>query len=214
MTMKLDRGAPARDKVLFLLKSRGPQTPTQIARRLGITEVAVRQHLRRLQDEALVEGIEERRGVGRPARVFGTTPAAAARFPNTHADLSVELIAAVRAAFGDDGLDKLLAERTRRQLRFYRSRIGNQTGLEARVAALARIRAEEGYMASWSKLPDGAYLLVENHCPICIAARACQGLCRDELTVFRRLLGSGVDVSRTEHVLGGARRCAYRIVPG
>ena len=211
--MTVDRGAPARDKVLFVLKARGPQTPRQIARRLHITEVAVRQHLRRLEDEGFVEGIEERRGVGRPARVFGTTAAAETRFPNTHADLSVELIEVVRKAFGEAGLDKVISERSRRQLATYRARIDNGATLEARVAALAEARGEEGYMASWSKMADGSYMLVENHCPICVAAKTCQGLCRDELKVFRAVLGKGVDVTRTEHLLAGARRCAYRIVP-
>jgi predicted ArsR family transcriptional regulator len=55
-------------------------------------------------------------------------------------------------------------------------------------------------------------LLVENHCPICAAARACQNFCRSELDVFRRVLGPDVQVERVEHQLAGARRCAYRIV--
>ncbi|HUI28395.1 MAG TPA: metalloregulator ArsR/SmtB family transcription factor [Candidatus Kryptonia bacterium] len=209
--MRLDREAPARDKVLFLLKSRGPQTSRQIARRLGISGVAVRQHLRRLEDEGFVESTEERRGIGRPARVFATTPAAEARFPNAHADLTVELIAAMRKAFGEAGLDKIVGERTRRQLRGYRERVGRRPSLEARVAALAQLRGEEGYMAAWSKAADGSYRLVENHCPICVAAKTCQGLCRDELKVFRAVLGPGVEVTRTEHLLAGARRCAYRV---
>ena len=77
----------------------------------------------------------------------------------------------------------------------------------------ARIRREEGYMAEWTRAEDGALLLVENHCPICAAARTCQGLCRDELSLFREILGDDVEVERTEHLLSGARRCAYRVAP-
>ena len=68
-------------------------------------------------------------------------------------------------------------------------------------------------MAEWRAEPDGSYLVAENHCPICAAARKCQGFCRSELAVFRAVLGSGVHVERTEHIPAGARRCAYRIVP-
>jgi predicted ArsR family transcriptional regulator len=67
-------------------------------------------------------------------------------------------------------------------------------------------------MAEWSRA-DGGFLLIENHCPICAAAAVCQGLCREELSLFRRVLGSEVRVERTDHVLAGARRCAYRITP-
>jgi predicted ArsR family transcriptional regulator len=66
-------------------------------------------------------------------------------------------------------------------------------------------------MAEAQAQPDGSVLLVENHCPICAAARACQQFCRSELEVFRRVLGEDCSVEREEHQLAGARRCAYRI---
>ena len=60
--------------------------------------------------------------------------------------------------------------------------------------------------------PDGGgYLLIENHCPICAAATACQGFCRAEREVFEQALGNEVSVERTEHIVGGDRRCAYRV---
>lgn len=66
-------------------------------------------------------------------------------------------------------------------------------------------------MAEWSRGRDGDFVLVENHCPICAAARFCQGLCAGEMRLFKGVLGKGVRVERTEHILKGARRCAYRI---
>jgi predicted ArsR family transcriptional regulator len=59
---------------------------------------------------------------------------------------------------------------------------------------------------------DDGLALVENHCPVCAAARACQDLCRSELDIFRAVLG-GAAVERTDHIVAGARRCAYRIEP-
>lgn len=58
---------------------------------------------------------------------------------------------------------------------------------------------------------DGALIFVENHCPICAAAAACAGVCRSELETFQKVLGA--QVVRQEHILLGARRCAYRVVP-
>ncbi|HJY84911.1 MAG TPA: MarR family transcriptional regulator, partial [Candidatus Binatia bacterium] len=82
-----------------------------------------------------------------------------------------------------------------------------------KVQKLARIRTEEGYMADFKPTGKGAFLLVENHCPICAAATACQGFCATELDLFRAVLGPGVVVERAEHILSGDRRCAYRITP-
>ena len=72
-------------------------------------------------------------------------------------------------------------------------------------------RVLDSYMASVAKDTLDSFLLIENHCPICAAAAACQGLCRSELEVFRAVLGSDVTVERIDHILAGAPRCAYRI---
>ncbi len=204
--------ARAQEGVLYQLKTRGPQTAAQTARRLGVTAMAVRQHLYRLKLAGLVEFTDERRKVGRPARVWRLTSAAAERFPDTHGELTVEIIGAIRAAFGAAGTDKLLRERTRRQLEEYRAQLRPAgTSIAKRALALAEIRRERGYMAECARMPDGSILLAENHCPICAAAAACQGLCREELSLFRAVLGDKARVDRTDHILAGARRCAYRI---
>jgi predicted ArsR family transcriptional regulator len=202
------------DRILYLLKSKGPQSAAQLARRLQVTPMGARHHLYRLAAGGLVEFSDERRKVGRPARVWRLTARAAGRFPESHAELTLELIASVRAAFGEKGLDRLLAERTRRQLKEYRARLKTAGGSAAeRVRALAAIRREQGYMAECIARGDGTLVLAENHCPICVAAKSCQGLCREELKLFQAVLGRDLRVERSEHIIAGARRCAYVIAP-
>jgi predicted ArsR family transcriptional regulator len=67
-------------------------------------------------------------------------------------------------------------------------------------------------MAEYQKDDEG-YLFIENHCPICAAATICQSFCRSELKTFQTLFGEEVDVTRIDHIVAGARRCAYRIAP-
>lgn len=209
--MKPDESARARDKVLFYLKTKGPQTAAQLARRLSVTPMAVRQHLYMLEQESLVDYLDERRKVGRPARIWRLTARAGTLFPDSHGELAVGIIDAVRQAFGDKGLAKLVSERTRAQIQRYRA-VASEGPLERKVAALCAQRKAEGYMAEWSRDEDGTLWLVENNCPICAAASSCENLCEGEIEVFRQLLGEGVEVERTEHIVKGARRCAYRIV--
>ena len=60
-----------------------------------------------------------------------------------------------------------------------------------------------------------AWLLVEDHCPICAAAATCQGLCRSELQIFARCLGDGRAASSASSTCWpAARRCAYRVSAG
>jgi predicted ArsR family transcriptional regulator len=210
-SMESDRSA---DRILLYLKTKGPSAAVQIAKRLEVTAMAVRQHLYALRDDGLVTYTDEHRKVGRPARIWQLTDKAQARFPDSHAELTVEMLAIIRATFGERGIDRIVTERTRIQTKAYSERLrAAGRSLEARVTALARIRAEQGYMAEATRARDGSFLLVENHCPICAAATTCQGLCREELNLFSTVLGKGVSVERTDHILAGARRCAYRITP-
>jgi predicted ArsR family transcriptional regulator len=208
--MESDRSA---DRILLHLKTKGPQPAARIAKKLGVTAMAVRQHLYALRDNGFVTYEDERRKVGRPARIWRITEKAQARFPDSHAELTVEMLAIIRATFGERGIERLMTERTRMQTKAYGERLRTAgKSLESRVHALAKIRAEQGYMAEAARQRDGSFLLIENHCPICAAASACQGLCREELILFSSVLGNDVSVERTDHILAGARRCAYRFV--
>ncbi|RAK63597.1 helix-turn-helix transcriptional regulator [Phenylobacterium kunshanense] len=202
--------APA-DRILFHLKSRGPSETLTLAGELGISRQAALQHLERLAAEGLVTHQDERRGVGRPRRLWSLTDKAQGRFPDAHAQLTVEMLDALRAEFGEAGVERLISRREAATARAYAETMAHQNTLQDRVAALAEIRTAEGYMADWSPDPGGGFLLVENHCPICAAAAACQGFCRAEQAVFEAVLGTGVRIERTDHILAGARRCAYRI---
>jgi len=200
----------SRERILHLLKTKGRQTASQLAKRLKVTPMAIRQHLSSLEE--MVAYDDERHGVGRPRRVWRLSEKAQSRFPDSHGELAVGMLDAMRAAFGQKGLGQLVAERTKAQIKDYRSRMPERgASLRDRVAALAAIRKEEGYMAEWSRTRDGAFLLIENHCPICAAAEACLGLCKGELELFRKVLGTPIE--RTEHIPEGARRCVYRIAP-
>ena len=195
------------------LKTGGPRDAAEVAGMLGITPMGVRQHLYEMQAEGLVDYELQPGPVGRPKKLWRLTPAAETFFPDGHAALSVELLAAMRQSFGDEGLERLIEARTEQQIASYRRHVKPADTLEARVKGLAALRSREGYMAEAKEGPDGEFLMVENHCPICAAARACSGLCAGELNLFRTVLGKDVEVERTDHILAGARRCAYRIRP-
>jgi predicted ArsR family transcriptional regulator len=139
------------------------------------------------------------------------TPDASRLFPDAYAELSVALLSAVEDTFGETGMQRLLDARLTRQQNDYASRIPASLSVEQKLRRLAQLRTAEGYMAEVRREGKGSFILVENHCPICAAATACQGFCASELDLFRSVLGPQVDVERTEHIVGGDRRCAYRV---
>jgi predicted ArsR family transcriptional regulator len=203
-----------RRAIVHLLKQEGGLDAQTLAARLQLSAMAVRQHLYALQDERLVTYYEVPRPVGRPAKLWQLTPAADRLFPEGYAELTLSLLTSVTEAFGAAGLERLLEVRTRQQIAAYSQQMADESTLQRRVEALAAMRTDEGYMAEVQAQADGSFLLVEKHCPICAAAVACTGLCGKELEVFREVLGQDVMVERTEHMVVGARRCAYRVSAG
>lgn len=212
MKPKPARGDRAtRRAIVHALKTEGPLTSAQLADRLDVTAMAVRQHLYELVSERFVTAEERPVPIGRPAKHWQLTSEANRLFPDAYAELNVSLIAAMGNAFGEKGLQRVLESRGASQQAAYAKRITSSAPLKQKLQQLARIRSEEGYMAEVSTNQDGSFLFVENHCPICAAATTCQGLCTTELDLFRKVLGPDIEVERREHILSGARRCAYRI---
>ena len=213
--MSAETQAPGERKtrraITKILKTEGPIDSAKLAERLGLTAMGVRQHLYALQREGLVTAEERPVPIGRPAKFWSLTREADRLFPEAYAELSVALINSVKDAFGDEGLERVLTSRCARQRMDYGKRIRPGDSLKRKLEELAKVRSEEGYMAEIRAEGAGSYLLIENHCPICAAANACQGFCATELDLFRSVLGPGVIVERAEHIISGDHRCVYRV---
>ena len=201
-----------RAAVRDLLKREGPISADSAAERLGITAMAVRQHLYGLEADGEADHVEEARPRGRPVKLWRATAGADPHFADSHSALAGDLIVQVKKAFGEEGLDKLLRLRNVDLEKTYRAKTDKAQTLKAKLEALAKIRSAEGYMAQVRRDPEtGQLLFIENHCPICAAARLCTGLCREELALFHRVLGKDIRIERLSHILAGAGRCAYRV---
>jgi predicted ArsR family transcriptional regulator len=197
------------NRILLVIKTEGPQRASDLGAPLGISSEAVRQQLAKMADEGLVEAVTEAAaGRGRPRQLWHLTATGNAWFPDRHAELTAKLLTTLVAQLGEPALDAVIAGREEETRERYLGEI-TAPDLPGRVRQLAAVRTHEGYMAdSWEEA-DGSLFLVENHCPICAAATVCAGFCRSELETFRAVLGASVE--REEHILLGARRCAYRI---
>lgn len=200
----------SQEKILYLIKTKGPQTVGELAQELNITTMGVRQHLELLEKGKMLKTQKRESRRGRPGHEWRLTRKGHRYFPDRHEPLTVALIRSVKEVFGQDGLERLIEKRTQDTLAHYHNTLRECHSIEERVARLAQLRAEEGYMAQIEREGDD-FLLFENHCPICAAAEVCLDFCRSELETFQVVLGDRVKVERTEYILAGEARCAYRI---
>lgn len=202
--------SPSREAIIDILKRSGAQSAAILARELSLTPMAVRLQLYGLEEEGVVTSTPKPAGRGRPTLMWSLTDASTSLFPDNHQGLALEMIQSIRDLFGEAGMTQVIDRHSDIQRDRYAEQLSSARSLPDRVRRLAALRTEEGYMAEARK-DQGDWLLIENHCPICAAATACTRLCANELQVFQDALGPDVTITREDHILAGARRCAYRI---
>ncbi|MGC5772090.1 helix-turn-helix transcriptional regulator [Paenibacillus pabuli] len=208
---KKDASTSTRRAIINLLKQQGGMDVVALSSQFELSGMAIRQHLNALKEEGLVTYEEEARPMGRPTKLWTLTPAADRFFPSGYSELSVSLIHSMKEAFGNEGLDKLLAVRNKNMQEQYLHFIGDASGIREKLEKLADIRTREGYMAEVKDQEDGSLLFIEKHCPICEAAAVCTGLCKNELQLFNTVLGKDVQIERVEYILAGGRNCIYKV---
>lgn len=201
---------PAADRILMFLKTRGEATSLLIAEELSVTKEGARKHLLNLAEAGLIEPTMKSEGVGRPSTYYTLTDKGLAQFPDTHAEVTVQLLQSVKNLLGENALDLLITDREKNTYERCQKALSKTKTLEQRLQVLAEARSKEGYMAEWKK-EGKEYFLIENHCPICAAATECQGFCRAELSNFRLLIGNDYKVERVDHIISGGQRCVYKI---
>lgn len=201
-----------RREIVDILKTQGALTSQALAQHLALTPMAVKLQLYDLEAEGVVKStVTEAQGRGRPGKVWKLTEKSDSYFPNSHAALSRDILRGIRRTLGEKSLNQVLDARADEQLARYTEELRPLTSLKAKLKRLAELRSEEGYMACVETI-NGDPTLIENHCPICTAARECVKLCSSELDLFRKLLAPTHTVERTEHIINGSRRCAYRVM--
>ena len=197
-----------RQEILDLLRRRGQMTAAELSESLGIGAVGVRQHIALLERDDLVYTAAVRRGVGRPSHLYALTAAAEALFPRRYDRMLMDALEFISEQGGSAAIDSFFARRRSKLAEQYAPRLAGRPRA-AQVAALAEILTEQGYMAEWRELPDGAFALVEHNCPVDCAAREYHQACSHELALYEDILG--IPLVREETISEGGACCRYRI---
>ena len=203
-----DQLQPTRRKIILALKQRGGLTAAELADQLGITSMGVRRHLTMLERDRLVRYDLVQRGKGRPSYVYSLSSEADNLFPKNYAALAKELLGYL-AAEDDQHVIELFDQRAQRRIRQAKSRLDGKS-LTDRVAGLADILRDEGYLAEWEQVDPDTYLLSEHNCAVHDVAEEFRAACGSELTFLQAILPDA-EVTREHHMMGGDLMCAYRI---
>lgn len=199
-----------RREMLLFLKRRGEATAEAMATATGITTSGARQHLVALERDSLVAHTEQRAGAGRPKFLYHLAPAGETLFARQYAALTNELLGYVEA---EDAplLARIFDKRGERRLTDACVRLAGLPFAE-KIARLAHILDEDGYLADYETLPDGTYRITEHNCAVLNVALRYGHACRSEIDFLRAALPEA-EVTRVAHMVTGGHVCAYHIVP-
>jgi predicted ArsR family transcriptional regulator len=205
--MTRGKSTSTRREILRSIRINGGRTAQELGRELGITSMGVRRHLITLERDGLVRIESRHQPAGRPTFVYQLTEEGNDTFPRNYHLLATQLLDAAKARAGEEKVEDLFAGRMDQLIALYEPRMRDQD-LAGRVAELARIQDEAGYMAIWEKV-EGGYLLREQNCAISRVACRFQEACEYEIELFRRLLDA--EITRIEHQVKGDLACAYLV---
>ena len=205
-----------RRAVLYAVRRRGEATAEQVAEQLGMTRewrapTPQRARRRRLRGGNRAAATARKRG--RRALVYSVTAAADALFPKAYGELTNELLGLCGRRRTAAMLDARCSPPPRAiALRGAPSTVGGQARTwRAKVVELTRILDEDGYLASSER----------HRCRACTASSSTTARSgRSPNATDRRARVSSTssaprsmdaDVERVQHMVAGARRCAYEV---
>ena len=136
--------------LLNMLKKNGLLSVGDMARNLGITEMAVRRHLNTMERDVIVETKLVRQAMGRPTHMYSLTEHSESLFPKNYHSLTLDLLDELDSDAENDSVGQLFDRRKEKLTAKYRDRMSSAY-LEDRVSELAKIQNDNGYMAEWEK---------------------------------------------------------------
>lgn len=196
-----------RGKILLELKRSQLLTARELAHSIGVSLNAIRHHLKELETASLIQYERQNRGVGAPAFAYTLTPSGNAIFPRRYEATLTELLDHVVAHEGRETAVAVLEARYDALTRRLQDELVNATPAE-RMAAVARLLSEEGYMAEGTASSHGG-TLIEHNCAIQAVAERFPEICAAEARFLAAVLGAQVD--RQGHILSGCSACEYRV---
>lgn len=209
LTPKLEQVPEKTHEALLLyLKKNGEMTVAELCQVLEITSMAVRRHLASLQQEGWVESKIIKQSRGRPTYHYYLSEKASGLFPSGFQGLASDLLDMVFEERGHKGVMDFLSRRNDKMAARLQERLANKN-LCQRVAEVAKIFSEDGYMTEWEELPDGNFIIYQRNCALHNLANQYRQVCVLEPRLLETLLGT--KVNRQQYMLKNDPVCGYLV---
>jgi predicted ArsR family transcriptional regulator len=198
-----------RDRILQSLLKKPRSTINDLAEAVGINPISVRHHLGNLEKEGLVEGQEERHGVGRPRLVYVLTDEGMERFPTRYMKLTTRLLSQMKETMPGPVVTKLFDQIAEDLVSEYVDDIKGLS-MEERLDFVKDLLAQEGFTVEWEKKGD-QYQIHEISCPYYQIGIAHPEVCTVDQTLISKMLA--LPANKVQCILDGGAHCTYVVQP-
>ena len=203
-------GRSQRLAVVNLLKRSQGLTVREMAHRLGMSYMGVKQHCLNLERDGYLGTFRRHRGVGRPELLYHLTTKAQDLFPQADNLLSISLLEQARKLYGATAAEKILFLHFQEKAKAYVQKVQGETPAD-RAKSFARLRDREGHMSDFEIEP--APRIIERHHPMQALFEAFPEAAAMERDLFQRVLG--VAIRREQRQAGGTYEYVFSLVaPG
>lgn len=198
---------PTETKIVLALKSQGWLTLKQLGRSLGISEMAVLNHIKRLEEKGLIQRRRGKPRVGRPYYLFGLTEASKQSYYSSSDKMLEDLLEYLKQNNLGRVVEEFIRSRYKVKESEYLRKFASLTPGE-KVNTLYTLRQQENYMPEL-KARRNHYELLEYNCPIYRVSKEFPVACELERKLFEKLVGSRVE--NTHRQIDEANVCRFVI---
>ncbi|MBI3159299.1 MAG: winged helix-turn-helix transcriptional regulator [Chloroflexi bacterium] len=178
-----------------------------LAEAVGISPIAVRHHISRLEAENLIASESERHGVGRPRRMYFLTDEGMERFPTRYLSLSMRLVETLKESFPAEVVNRLFREIASSLAKELMDDSGNSAAsLTERLELVRHGLSAQGFTIEITE-SAGNFEIRETSCPYIHVGQEHPEVCLVDQTLIATVLAT--DIEKTHCVLNGDAYCAY-----
>ena len=193
----------------LLLQNKAGLTVEDLARELGITDNAVRQHLTALERDGLVLKGETQSTGGRPEQLFGLTSAGSELFPRHYSWFAELLISSLREDQGTEELRKRLEGMGKAVGRKVATGLAGVKDRAERIRALSGIMRDLGYQSvSVDRANEKLPAIEAPNCVFHSLAQRYPEVCYFDLALMSEVVGSAT--IHDECMVRGGNVCRFK----
>lgn len=199
---------PSETQIILALKSEGDLSLMELSNRIGISKMAVLNHIQKLEQQGMVARRLIKTKVGRPYYKFSVSEKSKTEMAPSDMTMLNEFVEYMDEKGHSEIMDDFLKTRYSQVRMEYEKKLSN-LNLEQKVEALVKLREEENYFPELKNGGKDNYELLEFNCPIFSISKKFGQSCALETQLFSSVLNR--DVTSTHRQVDGSDVCKFLI---